>query len=44
MKAFPPSKEVRKEERREEEQEGIEMERVELPAWENANIIKYKRN
>ena len=32
LKAFPPTKEERKEERREEEQEGIEMEKVELPA------------
>ena len=33
LKGCPPSKEVMKEERREEEQEGIEMEGELVPAW-----------
>ena len=35
LKGLPASKEVMKEERREEEQEGIEMEGELVPAWEN---------
>ena len=42
LKGWPPTKEVMKEERREEEQEGREMQ-GELPAWEGSkNIITYR--
>ena len=43
LKGLPPSKEVMKEERREEEQEGIEMEGELVPAWEkDVNVEKHK--
>ena len=44
LRAFPSTKEVRKEERREAGQEGIEMERVELPAWEKYKTRREEKN
>ena len=42
LKGFPPSKEVMKEARREDEQEGIEMEREELPVWQKYILTNIK--